>query len=99
MAGFIPTIAREGFFLSPLISTGEAYMELTAGLSKINPSKVKLFTIQPDTLASRLWAKQFTVKLDAMDNDALHADIIVRNDSASQPTTGAAVGPTSNSER
>ncbi|WP_375413871.1 hypothetical protein [uncultured Bradyrhizobium sp.] len=73
---FIPAMAREGFFLSPLIATGEAYIELAAGLSQANPSKVKSFTIQPGMMADWLWARQFMVRLDTMDDAALRADMV-----------------------
>jgi hypothetical protein len=71
---FLPAIAREGFFLSPTIASAEAYLELASGLAKINPMKVKSFVIQPGTLAKWLWAKQFAVELDSMEDDALRAD-------------------------
>jgi hypothetical protein len=73
---FLPAIAREGFFLSPLISNNEAYLQLSAGLATVNPLKVKSFTIRPGTLARWLWSKQFLVRLDSMEDDALRADIV-----------------------
>jgi hypothetical protein len=73
---FLPAIAREGFFLSPTIASAETYLELAGGLAKTNPLKVRSFVIQPGTLAKWLWAKQFLVTLDAMDDDALRADLM-----------------------
>jgi hypothetical protein len=73
---FLPAIAREGFFLSPTVATAEAYLELAGGRAKTNPLKVKSFVIQPGTLAKWLWATQFLVTLDAMEDDALRADLM-----------------------
>lgn len=72
---FLPAVAREGFFLSPLISNGEAYLQLAAGLATANPLKVKSFTIRPGSLARWLWSKQFVVRLDAMEDEALRTDV------------------------
>jgi hypothetical protein len=49
---------------------------LAGGLAKTNPLKVKSFVIQPGTLANWLWARQYVVTLDAIDDDALRADIM-----------------------
>jgi hypothetical protein len=72
---FLPAIAREGFFLSPTIASAEDYLELAGGLAETNPRKVKSFVIEPVMLAKWLWAKQFLVTLDAMQDDALRADL------------------------
>jgi hypothetical protein len=73
---FLPAIAREGFFLSPTIATAAAYLELASGLAKTNPLKVRSFVIQPGTLGTWLWARQYVVTLDALDDEALRADLM-----------------------
>jgi hypothetical protein len=73
---FLPAIAREGFFLSPLISNDQAYLQLSAGLATVNPLKVKSLAIRAGTLARWLWSKQFVVRLDSMEDEALRADVV-----------------------
>lgn len=72
---FSPAIAREGFLLSPLIESGDKFFALSAGLANTSSVKVKSFSVRSGTLAQWLWDKTFTVRLDAMAEDALRADI------------------------
>jgi hypothetical protein len=72
---FLPAIAREGFFLSPLIATAEGYLFLATGQASSIPQKVKSFVIQPGTLASWLWSNTFTVRLNVLEDDTLRAAV------------------------
>jgi hypothetical protein len=72
---FIPSIAREGFFLSPQVAAGSAFMSFAVGGTELNPRKVKSIAIRPSTLAEWLWSETFTIKLEAMEEEALRANI------------------------
>jgi hypothetical protein len=68
---FIPAIAREGFFLSPLIANAENYISMATGKAGSNPQKVKSFVIRSDTLANWLWSQTVTIRLDVLEDDVL----------------------------
>lgn len=71
---FIPAIARQGFFLSPLIATADSYISLATGQAASNPQKVKSFAVQPGTLASLFWSDTLTVRLDVLEGDTLRTE-------------------------
>lgn len=68
---FIPAIAREGFFLSPLIENLDDYLQLAFGMADANPRKVKSFVLATKMLERWLWDSHFTVTLSRLDDVAL----------------------------
>jgi hypothetical protein len=68
---FIPAIAREGFFLSPLIASAESYISLATGKAGSSPQKVKSIVIRGGILANWLWSQSLAVRLDVLDDGLL----------------------------
>jgi hypothetical protein len=72
---FLPAIARQGFFLSPLIDSGESFFSLSVGLVGTNRYKVESFVVRPGSFAKWLWKKTFTVSLGVLEDSALRSDV------------------------
>jgi hypothetical protein len=75
----IPAMAREGFFLSPLIETGADYLALAVGMENVIPHRVKSFTLRSGLFGRWFWQSKFTVMFATLDSEHIRDNSDLRS--------------------
>lgn len=67
----IPAMAREGFFISPLIENSIEYLALSIGLQGAIPHKVQSFAVRTEGWGRWLWRSTAAVTLAVLDDQPI----------------------------